>query len=270
MKNIIISISLIVLYVGLSVFLNYYPSDETDVYENIFELRKILGEPKTSNEAIKEIEPLLNSAIQGITLERFNELKDSVYGPSSITIEDVEQDSVTNVRVSSFVFQFDKNNQLDSIFVNGFDQSTWLDTSFLNYSPIYSSLIQSSEYPFHWGRRHLLWVIIVMIISILIVIKFVKINVKQDKGQLIEAMILIVTAIIINIVHLIIEFNFQINNNLLITIDFPEFPTEVTLIKTMGIMSHYNAIIFDVSIVFSVLLFGVMILYYRQEKKKEV
>jgi len=270
MKNIILSVTMIILFSGLSIVMQYYPFDNTGVYDDIFKLREIINEPKTANEAIKEIQPLLNTAIRGASLEKFLEIRDSIYTGQLVTIEDAENDTNTLIKVHSFVFQFDENDLLDSIWASGFNYSSWLDTTSINYSPILSTLFQTSSYPFGWGPSHLIWMLFLVLISIIIILKLIGYVRRKNNSKLIEVMVLSASVLLINLVHLIMEFNFQINSNLLATRELEMFPTEVRLIKTMGIMSHYNAKILDVSIVFGVFLFGIMVLYYKRETSKEV
>ena len=137
------------------------------------------------------------------------------------------------------------------------------------YPPIISYLFQStSNLKLYWGNLHYYWIIFVFALSVLIIFNLTLAILKKRNHYLISTIILTSLALVINMIHFAVYYQYNLSRT---TEHEPDlnFYSPVVYLKIMGMMSEFNALNFDVSIIFLIIIF-ISAFYLRKLLRTEI
>ena len=170
----------------------------------------------------------------------------------------------------NIIFQFDSLGNLDSISSVKMYGYSWLDSSDENYRPIISFVTQNTEYDnVNWGTMHFVWLISLSIIILSIAINIISRFLKKRKATYSSIITLASFGLLINCIHSMTKYQFELLRDTDTMIQIDQWASPKTLVKLMGINSHYNAIIFDFSIFFIVTII-ITVFFWTRNIKNEV
>ena len=253
MKALIIGFVILILFLGFY----YFIFQSKNISNNSF--KSAVKELSEADTAMSKIEPFLKKIS---SIKNLNDFKEFVKKDTQIVSYEFD-DKIDYY--DGFIFEFDNNKQLKRIRIDSQHLSSELNPYSEDYPPIISYIFEHSNYDkVNWGLIHLSWLFFLIIFAIFIIINSFQYLKNKNIKNLYNVIIFLLFVLAMDTFHLVLSNKFYIDNDAQFIIS--SIPSRTTMFKVIGIISNYQAMIFDANMIAIILLFVFIILLIHKNK----